>query len=1030
MKEKIAIDFFNETNQLFKKLGRQRNNFLRELPWYLVLGAANSGKSSFLANIELNFLSENHSGQSRSSQNFRLAKEAVFYEASLSHLNEKSSAENDDDFVSEFLQFVRKHRFKNRLNGIILIIDLPSIMPSLAAGDVVAQLPLTTILRKTYQLLKTQTPIYVVLTKCDLMAGFCEFFADMSKEQRNQLWGIRFPALPFATKQQLVEYFEHAFAQLIDKLNTQLLARIDRERNLHNRVLIHHFPQQLQILKQVLVEYLFHQDGLQMRGIYFVSNLQQGAVIDFLAQAIAGQLHMPLNTTANLLPQKKAFFVKNFFKDVMAKEADFVLRSAYWQRRNLINYQLTWAGSVASLMLMTICFSYVHRMNEDNLQQFAENLASYRQAAQTFLSADNSLFGLLPILNSLNNIKSGYVKNSAMLGWLALYQPWRAAHKINFVWHKLLANYLLPRVAIQIEQLLKKEDLDPELLYRALKGYLVFTHSPGVDAKWLKSPVSYILEQQLPDKVAEKNQLNDYLEQALQQPIAVRVLDEAILQKLRQRLQNIPAVQFAYYEMKQAAEDSSHYFNVADRLGESFSQIFTYRNSNMATIPVLYTYSGYKALSERRIEKWVRHAAEIYKILGLQPTIDSKVLSMQMTPRLWSLYAADYASHWQRLLANIKVVPLSNLSEATQLTAGLMSADSPLLKLLSLVRENTAVSPEKYLQVAQYFSAINHLTTVSKSVNQYTHLIKILSALHDYLAKLQNMPNVEQAEFQDAAAIMQNKLPNHPLVLLRVAAEALPSPIATWMLEVADNSMHILLQGAHQVINKAWQSQVFPYYVANLQQKFPLAGSAVNSINMADFATFFNGRGIFLQFFSNYLAPFIDTSRTTWQQRSWGENALDISVTALLQLQRAWLIQQLYFKNGETTPVRYFSIKPIYLDAESSGVTVQLANQSMHYRHGPQQSVNWSWSLQGHAEQSSVSFSDFKGHSYSRSFDGPWSWYELLSATRLENSNGLGRYIWTITQAKHKAIFELTTADNLPAAELHMLRELELPQRL
>ena len=37
-------------------------------------------------------------------------------------------------------------------------------------------------------------PVYVLVTKSDLLAGFTEFFADLGKEQRAQVWGFTLPA--------------------------------------------------------------------------------------------------------------------------------------------------------------------------------------------------------------------------------------------------------------------------------------------------------------------------------------------------------------------------------------------------------------------------------------------------------------------------------------------------------------------------------------------------------------------------------------------------------------------------------------------------------------------------------------------------------------------------------------------------------------------------------------------------------------------------------------------------------------------
>jgi type VI secretion system protein ImpL len=36
-------------------------------------------------------------------------------------------------------------------------------------------------------------PIYVLFTKCDLVAGFNEFFGDLRKNERGQIWGFTVP---------------------------------------------------------------------------------------------------------------------------------------------------------------------------------------------------------------------------------------------------------------------------------------------------------------------------------------------------------------------------------------------------------------------------------------------------------------------------------------------------------------------------------------------------------------------------------------------------------------------------------------------------------------------------------------------------------------------------------------------------------------------------------------------------------------------------------------------------------------------
>ncbi len=36
-------------------------------------------------------------------------------------------------------------------------------------------------------------PVYAIFTKADLIAGFTEFFDDLDRERRGQVWGVTFP---------------------------------------------------------------------------------------------------------------------------------------------------------------------------------------------------------------------------------------------------------------------------------------------------------------------------------------------------------------------------------------------------------------------------------------------------------------------------------------------------------------------------------------------------------------------------------------------------------------------------------------------------------------------------------------------------------------------------------------------------------------------------------------------------------------------------------------------------------------------
>ena len=72
--------------------------------------------------------------------------------------------------------------------------DQPADLPLL--GETERQAHARAIRRRVRELhdeLGVRLPVYVLFTKADLIAGFIEFFDDLGKEEREQVWGMTFP---------------------------------------------------------------------------------------------------------------------------------------------------------------------------------------------------------------------------------------------------------------------------------------------------------------------------------------------------------------------------------------------------------------------------------------------------------------------------------------------------------------------------------------------------------------------------------------------------------------------------------------------------------------------------------------------------------------------------------------------------------------------------------------------------------------------------------------------------------------------
>ena len=72
-------------------------------------------------------------------------------------------------------------------------------------------------------------PVYVVFTKVDLVAGFVEFWGDLRKSERAQIWGTTLP-LEGPDKRDTGKAFDEEFDALVERLHARAISRIGAER--------------------------------------------------------------------------------------------------------------------------------------------------------------------------------------------------------------------------------------------------------------------------------------------------------------------------------------------------------------------------------------------------------------------------------------------------------------------------------------------------------------------------------------------------------------------------------------------------------------------------------------------------------------------------------------------------------------------------------------------------------------------------------------------------------------------------------
>lgn len=322
---------FASTVSAFEKGGTS----LHELPWYVVIGAPGSGNSTVLNNLGLGLAQQPDGGKPQVTGvggtrycEWWFTDSAVFLDIAGRYVAHETRKQSDVLAGSAawhgFLGLMRQHRPRQPVSGAIITVSVTDLLLWAKAERQHFAAHVRMRLAELYAGLGTRFPVYLAVTKMDLLAGFTEFFGDMDEEARQQVWGTTFDLGidPLAISKDYAE----DFAQLQDRLYAQMLVRLEQETDLVRRASIYRFPQQFHAIGPLVAEILglafsTHVDyrPLMLRGVYFISATQAGKPIDRVMRTLERAFKLEHNEVEATGPGKP-YFMARLIRDVILPE--------------------------------------------------------------------------------------------------------------------------------------------------------------------------------------------------------------------------------------------------------------------------------------------------------------------------------------------------------------------------------------------------------------------------------------------------------------------------------------------------------------------------------------------------------------------------------------------------------------------------------------------------------------------------------------------------------------------------------------
>jgi len=452
-----------------------------ELPWYMFIGAPGSGKTTALLNAGLRFPLGDPRGEhalhgvgGTRNCDWWFTDQAVLLDTAGRYTTQESDHEADAAAWLGFLDLLKRNRPRQPLNGVIVTLSVGDLVHS---NDQEMARYAAHVRERVSELttrLGVRLPIYVLVTKADLLAGFMEFFGNLDAEGRAQVWGTTFPHSELGA--DVAKRFEEEIGRLERRLYGILPARLQEERDLQRRAAIYRFPQQFRGLGPLIGAFTegafgrgWRGEPPMLRGVYFASGTQEGSPIDRVLGTLARSFNLERKVQPPTLGSGKSFFLRRLLHEVIFGEAGLA-GTDFEQERSRRRARL---AAYAAMAVVTLALAaawtasyFGNRALVADAQARADTATRELEALRELRPGDEAR-----LLKALGTLREAAPQPAGWTRRLGLSQGDKIAAQAERAYRNTVRETLLAHLAFSLENALRtapsREALDA---YIALHG--------------------------------------------------------------------------------------------------------------------------------------------------------------------------------------------------------------------------------------------------------------------------------------------------------------------------------------------------------------------------------------------------------------------------------------------------------------------------------------------------------------------------------------------------------------------------------
>ena len=1028
--------------------GKKNRAYLYSRPWYIIIGPPGAGKTTALVNSGLRFPFSNQALQGvggTRNLDFMFADEAVLVDTAGRYTSQDSDASADAKAWNSFLGLLKKNRPLQPINGIIIAIGVDELIRGDRQSIDNHAASVRRRLAELRRSLEVQAPVYVLLTKADLLAGFVEYHDDLDVEGRRAVLGH---TLPPDTGKPSADRLATAFDELAREVADRQAKRLSEEPDAQRRALLLGFPAQIASLRTRLMRFL---DGAfvageeptgMLRGFYLTSGVQEGAPLDRIISGMAEVYDQP---RAQGQGSGRAYFLNRLLGEVMFPEAGMVSTdpAARKRQRAQLTGALAGIGALSLLILIAwgVSFARNRGFQSDLLDRAGAAGALTEESGIDMVEVrdtDATLEQSLDALNALRALPRGYAdrkQGGAPLSMrFGLYQR-SLSVEAEEAYREGLRRILLPRVLLQLEQHLGANIASPLAVYEPLKVYLMLGGQGPMDTKAVEAWVeSHWANDAFPgaDLETMRKQLGLHLDALLEDenlaaswPERKAPLDGDLIASARGAVQQMSMAERAYAILRQkAAASSGAPWTSEGVLASGDAQAFANGPQVMAlTVPYFFTRGGFeKAYQVGLATVQADLTKDLWVMGGDADTGSIRAQIGGVRSGVAGLYARDYIAAWNDVIAALQPADYFNNPAAL---AAFTKAPSPLKLVLLEVRKNTtfpggsgaarkmageAVTQRlgraaQLLPGSQGFDAGREIENAFKPVHTYVGDGKAATPapIDEFVGSLRNAGlalnqakitggglGAEAAQAATAAAI----------AAVEHAAAGAPPQLTPFVTSLAQGGGEAQVGAATGAVTDVYAQNVLPACRSVTQDRYPFFSASANDLSTIDAMRVFGLGGTMDQFVGQRLAPILDTSGPVWRWREGDPVAAALDPATPDQFAKAAEVRDL-LAGGLT-----IRVEPVSFDGGVDAAIFSSGDSSYRFDPNAKAPKLVRWSIQGGTPEASVVLYKGEEEVGKLTEEGVWALFRLMEKADRENA-GPTAFLATFGEGLAQATFRI-----------------------